>query len=53
MIANVICQELASFSEGATTNCEKEDDVDNSEDVLHVLFRREGACACIDMRPIH
>lgn len=34
---NITSQEVASISEGPTTNSEKEDDVDDSKDVLHLI----------------
>lgn len=36
--ANLPSQEVASVSEGAFTTCEKEDNVNNSKDTLHVLM---------------
>lgn len=36
--ANVTSQEAPSVSEEATTTCEEDDDVDDSEDVLHVFI---------------
>lgn len=45
-------QELASISEGASTTYEKEDDVDSSKDILHVLME-ERERAMIRVKQIH